>query len=109
MRANGVKYDGKTRKFVEDVRRDVGEWVVRVRDGEMGVGVSAGEEDPWDVVQRIEGMTLQDLRGKEGARKGERGKEGTKTMKRERKKMHWDEEWKKRGIKEEGLDKLTLL
>ncbi|KIJ50529.1 hypothetical protein M422DRAFT_27198 [Sphaerobolus stellatus SS14] len=115
MRANALKMDGKTKAFVEALRKEVGEWLIRAREVEVGNKgaeasgmIVAGDEDPWAVMERVEALVLSVQKGK-GKERDKEGKQPKKQGKLEAKRSHWNEEWKskgERGIGEE--DKLSL-
>ena len=60
MRVNGVKFDARTRKVVEMVRREVGEQNLSVEDP----GLDSGEI--WNLLTRIESIVASKAPGKPG-------------------------------------------
>ena len=101
MRANGVRVDKGTRRFVERVRREVGERF-------LSQGADS-DGDVWEVLERVEALVTNKKKNERGGKGGE-GSEGSKDSKLEMKKRHWNEEWKTetaRGFRP-GEDRLTL-
>jgi hypothetical protein len=60
MRVNGVEPDGRTKKLVEKLRREVGARTVWEEESVMGSG------DVWGMLEKIEGLAVKETRRKLG-------------------------------------------
>ena len=98
MRTNGIALDGRTQILVETVRREIGEQMMWQEEPLLGSG------EVWEVVARIEWLTVENVAEGKNKRKGttSRGmKEKGSTGEHSRKLCKWNasqEMWKKDAL-----------
>ena len=65
MRVNGIEPDGRTKKLVEMLRREIGARTIWEEESVMGSG------EAWGILEKIEGLAVKEPRRKLGKGKGE--------------------------------------